>query len=66
MLASSRDEERNLHSPNISVNTESIKPQGTCSCAWDTECFGGNYPKLSLTEKYQYDVHKVVGGRCRA
>lgn len=65
MLASSRDEGRNLHSPNVFINKGSIQPQGTGRCVWDMDSFGGNFLNLGLTEKYQYHAHKVAEGRCR-
>lgn len=66
MLTSSRDEGRNLHSPNVFINKGSIQPQGTGRCVWDMDSFGGNFLKRGSTEKYQYHVHKVAEGRCRS
>lgn len=60
-LASNRDEEKNLHSPNIFISTESIQHQAICRWVWDMDSFGGNYPKLGLTEKYQYRARSGRG-----
>lgn len=67
MLASSRDEERNLHPRHVFIKKESnTTPRNTQMCVTHGDSFGGNYLKLGPPAKYYWQhINRVAEGRCR-